>query len=190
MKYFLTLFLSILPFALHAQPIPRYAVTEAEYEAFPHDYNTFMEVLGYYQQFVRDGTDERMNDVQKAFTYYYLVDAMIKDGGGFSALMQTQGAYNAAYLEALQHAADDEALQNYAQMVTVYESQESALGERNPPAEFDAQDDAYDAVLQSRVEAIESAWYEQLESRDARFKRFVEANREALLTVAADTLGR
>jgi hypothetical protein len=163
---------------------PKLHVTQAQYDAFPKDFDVVMSVMEHYQSFVFEGNGEALSPKQSAFTHYYLIDGMYQNGGAIAILIESLGAYNTQYLAALESAGCSKAKENFEALVAIFKDHEEDFMDQNvPPALDEDEPDDFDQALADRLDDIENEWYDQSDERNACFATFLAANKDALLDV-------
>lgn len=173
-----------MAFSLYGQnQAGKVEVTEQEYSVFPEDFDVFLKVLGHYEKFIFEKKEKKLNETQKAFTYYYLVDGMINNSGVYSILSESLGEYNNGYLEALKISNNEKELTNYQELVKIFDKYRISFMEQEIPAALDEEHENFNEKESDIVETVESKWYDNTEERDELFKEFLASRKSDLMEI-------
>ncbi|WP_196890191.1 DUF4375 domain-containing protein [Aureivirga sp. CE67] len=184
MRNFLNLLFIFITLSVFGQEnVEKILVTKQEYSEFPENEELFYKSLEYYQNYVFDNKEENLNETQKAFVYYFIVDGMINNCGVFSILIESLGVYNNGCLKALSLSENDEAKNNFNKLVLIFEKYREEFMNQKIPSSLDEENENFDMVENYKIEEIEKNWYDTADFRDKKFKEFLKANKRHLLKI-------
>lgn len=151
-------------------------LTKEEYQTFPDDFETNMKVLEYYQNFIFEKRKTELNNVQKNFAIYYIVDGMINGSGIYSIFIESLGEYNDDYLELLTESCNKKDFKDFMKIVKIFNTYKESFLEQEIPEELEE-----DEKLTELIEKIESNWYDNSESREKFFFDYLRKNKKEII---------
>ena len=157
-----------------------FKLSKEEFFAFPEDQTVLFKVLEHYQNYFFDKDAAKLNEIQRAFASYYLVDGMINNGGAVSILLESLGEYNQDYLQALELSNNDSDKANFQLLVDLFKRYEDSFMDQDLPAELDEDEEEFNADESDLLENIEEQWYSNSTNRDRLFIKFLFDNKKAL----------
>ena len=170
-------------FSFGQSKIEKIKLSKEEYNTFPEDHNVLMKVLGYYQEFIFDKKEKKLNETQKAISYYYIVDGMINNSGVHSILLESFGEYNIGYLQSLKLSKNDSDFSNYEELSKIFDKYKKYFLKQAYPPELEEGEKQYSQELHDKLESVEEKWYDNLKNRDHNFIEFITANKDELIQI-------
>ena len=155
----------------------RIKINKKEYEIFPEDFEINMKVLDFYQNFIFEKRKSELNNVQKNFSIYYIVDGMINGSGIYSILTESLGEYNNDYLELLNETKNKNDYQDFEKIVKIFNDYKESFLEQEIPEELEE-----DEELCESIDEIENRWYDNSEIRENTFFDYLKKNKDKIIT--------
>lgn len=152
-------------------------LTKKEYDIFPEDFETNMKVLKFYQTFIFEKRKGELNNAQKNFSIYYIVDGMINGSGIYSILTESLGEYNDDYLELLEESNNKKDNNNFKKIVKIFSDYKESFLEQEIPEELEEDQD-----LSESIDEIENNWYDNSEMREKKFFDYLRKNKDKIIT--------
>ena len=152
-------------------------LTKKEYEIFPEDFEINMKVLDFYQNFIFEKRKSELNNVQKNFSIYYIVDGMINGSGIYSILTESLGEYNNDYLELLNETKNKNDYKDFEKIVKIFNDYKESFLEQEIPEELEE-----DEELCESIDEIENRWYDNSEIRENIFFDYLKKNKDKIIT--------
>lgn len=154
-----------------------FQLTKKEYENFPDDFETNMKVLDFYQNFIFEKRNSELNNIQKNYCIYYIVDGMINGSGIYSILTESLGEYNDDYLELLEESNNKKDLKEFQKIVKIFNDYKETFLEQEIPVELEE-----DEELCESIDEVENNWYINSEMREKKFFDYLKKNKGKIIT--------
>jgi hypothetical protein len=162
--------------------IDKLKLTEKEFNIFPEDFDINMKVLEYYQEAIFEKQQNNLNNIQKHFSIFYIVDGMINGSGIYSIFIESFGEYNDDYLDTLKATKNETDYNDFKKIVQIFKKFKTSFLEQEMPEQLDEDSDDFDFKLSESINEIENNWYDNSEIREEKFINYIKSNKGEIIT--------